>query len=229
MHASVLLFAATRLTPDDVRNRRILEVGSHDVNGSVGAILGIWGSPAEYVGVDITDGPGVDVVCSAQKLIDHFGEDSFDIVVSTEMLVHVRDWRDAVHNLKRVCKPDGLLLLTTRSRGFKYHTYPDDFWRYELHDMEEIFSDCEILANVSDPQWPGVFVKIRKPRDFSENDIAGVRLYSVITGQRQDRFLESDRRHRHFRRIQAKLRRRALRKRLRGSLLTLRRRLFPTP
>jgi ubiquinone/menaquinone biosynthesis C-methylase UbiE len=42
-----------------------------------------------------------------------FGENSFDIVVSCETIEHVPDPREAVREMYRVCKPGGLLYLTT--------------------------------------------------------------------------------------------------------------------
>jgi hypothetical protein len=76
------------------------------------------------------------------------------------MLEHVEDWRTAVKNLKAVCKPGGLLIITTRSQGFHVHDYPGDFWRFQLGDMEVIFGDCEIVVLERDVEThPGVMMK----------------------------------------------------------------------
>ena len=46
-------------------------------------------SPTEYVGVDIEPRKFVDVVLPAEKLTEYFGSESFDVVISTELLEHV--------------------------------------------------------------------------------------------------------------------------------------------
>lgn len=183
-HPSVIDFGKAKLTPDEVRGASVLEVGSYNVNGTLRQTLEAMG-PASYHGVDISMGPGVDEVCGVDQLVERFGRDKFDLVVSTEMFEHVRDWRDATTNLKNVLKPGGTLLLTTRSRGFPYHGYPFDFWRYEPADMEVIFGDMEILANEPDPEQAGVFIKARRPDNFVERDLTNVHLYSIVTRRRQ--------------------------------------------
>jgi len=142
-----------------------------------------WGVE-RYVGLDISKGPGVDVVGSADSMTNMFGEDSFDIVISTEVVEHIKDWRSAISNIKRVCKPGGTVLLTTRSKGYAYHGYPSDFWRYEPEDMEKIFSDFEILSLERDTEAPGVFIKARKPDKFVETDLSNFELYSILLGRR---------------------------------------------
>jgi SAM-dependent methyltransferase len=176
-------FGDKAITDQDVRGKRILEVGSRDVNGSVREIVGRF-APAEYVGVDIEEGPGVDQVCGVDELVSRFGPESFDAVLSTEMIEHVRDWRSAITQLKTVLRPGGILLITTRSKGFPYHDYPSDYWRFELDDMQRIFSDMSIEALEGDPSEPGVFVKARRPEVFKPNDLSAVNLFSIITGDR---------------------------------------------
>jgi hypothetical protein len=86
--------------------------------------------------------------------------------------------------LKTVLRPGGILLITTRSKGFPYHDYPSDYWRFELDDMQRIFSDMSIEALEGDPSEPGVFVKARRPEVFKPNDLSAVNLFSIITGDR---------------------------------------------
>jgi SAM-dependent methyltransferase len=178
-HRSCIIFGARSLTSDEVKGKDILEVGSRDVNGSLRSIITAW-RPKRYVGVDAEKGPGVDVVCSASAIVDRFGEESFDIVISTEMLEHVKDWRKAISSIKQVCKPEGSIVLTTRSEGFGYHGYPFDFWRFGTEDMQKIFADFNIVSLEKDREAPGVFLKACKPENFVETDLTGYGLYSII-------------------------------------------------
>ncbi len=152
-HVSCIVFGAKYLSKDEVKGKKVLEVGSYDVNGSLRPIIESW-EPAEYIGVDIEEGPGVDVICNADNIVEHFGKETFDIVISTELLEHVWDWRRVISNIKNICKSNGIILITTRSYGFPYHAYPYDFWRYELEDMKNIFSDCELMVLENDFQAP---------------------------------------------------------------------------
>lgn len=178
-----IAFGQAVLAPGSVAGRAVLEVGSMDVNGSLRPFVESLG-PASYVGVDIAPGPSVDVVVDASGLVDRFGAESFDVVITTEMLEHIRDWQTVVSNLKRVVRPGGLLLVTTRSIGFPYHGYPYDFWRYEPEDMRAIFADFEIEALERDSDAPGIFMLARKPTTFAENR-AALALYSIVAKGRK--------------------------------------------
>jgi SAM-dependent methyltransferase len=177
-----LIFGAVNLKEDEIKGKRVLEIGACDVNGSLRPIIESR-SPKEYIGIDIGPGNGIDVVLDVKDIVKRFGENSFDVIVSTELLEHVRDWRTAIHNIKRACKPGGVILITTRSIGFPYHGYPYDFWRYEIDDMRTIFGDCEVVNIQRDPEI-GVHAKIIKPEGFTEKDLKDHALYSIVTRRR---------------------------------------------
>jgi 2-polyprenyl-3-methyl-5-hydroxy-6-metoxy-1,4-benzoquinol methylase len=189
-NAYCILFGAINLKPEEVKGKKVIEVGSYDVNGSLRPLVKPY-HPAEYIGVDIVEGPGVDIICKAENILERFGKESFDIVIATELLEHIRDWRDGIRNIKNICKEGGIILITTRSYGHPYHGHPHDFWRYELEDMKHIFSDCLIEKLEKDPA-KGVFIKAKKIHDFVEKDLADYKLYSILLNKRAKEITEKD-------------------------------------
>lgn len=179
MHESILAFLETNLSPSDIYGKRVLEVGSQDVNGSPRTVI-VPLYPRSYLGIDNAPGSGVDEICNADDLERKFGSESFDVVLSTELLEHVQDWRTVVSQMKRVVARTGLLVVTTRSPGFPYHPYPIDVWRYRKEDFAEIFRDMEILVLEQDPMVPGIFLKARKPDHFTEADLSQLQIPEVI-------------------------------------------------
>lgn len=173
-----LAFLRNRLPASVLSGASILEVGSRDVNGSIRPFI-LEQHPLRYLGVDLQPGPFVDDVCDVVNLVQRFGREAFDVVISTEMLEHVQDWRSAVDNLKQVLAPGGVLALTTRSIGFPYHEFPGDYWRYEPRDLELIFGDFEILAIERLPSI-GVGIVARKPRSVAgQVDLLEIELFQV--------------------------------------------------
>jgi len=182
MLESCMQFGRQQIGPTDVAGKRVLEVGSRNVNGSLRDYVEGLG-PREYIGIDIEAGPGVDRTMRADQVADEFGDNSFDLVISTELLEHVGNWWDVVSSLKRVCVEGGVILITTRSPGFPYHGFPVDMWRFTVLDMQKIFADCTIERLESDSEAPGVFVKARKPAGFQEKRIDDIGVYRVQEGR----------------------------------------------
>lgn len=178
MHSTVLSFFARKVTDGHIAGERVLEVGSYDVNGSVRPYVESL-LPAEYLGVDQCAGPRVDRVVNCMDLVEVLGSD-WDVVISTEMLEHVEDWRGCMYQLAGALKAGGLLILTTRSPGFPYHPYPIDCWRYTNAQMRSIIEalNFEVLTLEDDPQ-PGVFVLARKLGDAPVDALEGIEVNTV--------------------------------------------------
>lgn len=163
MHPSAYTFACSALTAADVEGRDVIEAGAVDVNGSVRPHVESLG-PASYTGVDIAPGLRVDVVMDAADIPAKLPPAG--VVISTEMLEHVRDWQAAMRGLIGALDDGGLLVITTRSDGFGYHPYPEDNWRYSVEAMRGIITAAglQIIRLEADiPSAPGVFCSARKP------------------------------------------------------------------
>lgn len=167
-HRSVRDWVAAAVRADEVSGRSVLEVGALDVNGSVRPCFERH-RPGCYLGVDIAPGPGVDRVLDCEQLVAVFGPQSWDVVVTSEMLEHVVDWVACVRGMVEVLRPGGLWFVTTRSPGFPYHPFPIDSWRYTVDDFADIcaVAGLQTVDLVADPQDPGVFCKARKPMDWA--------------------------------------------------------------
>jgi SAM-dependent methyltransferase len=95
---------------------RVLEVGSYDVNGTVRRA---FGAAADYVGVDLAPGPGVDRVGYGHEIEDPVA--SYDLAISGECFEHDPHWRDTFSTMVRVVRPGGLVAFTCASIGRPEH------------------------------------------------------------------------------------------------------------
>ena len=101
----------------------------------------------EYVGIDVEKSETVDIVSSAEKL--PVVDNCFDIVLSTQVLEHIRDYQAAISEIYRVLKPNGIVFLTTHG-VWEIHGAPFDYWRFTKYGLKEVFTkfkEIEIINN----------------------------------------------------------------------------------
>jgi SAM-dependent methyltransferase len=101
--------------PEKFQGVRVLDVGSLDVNGNNRYLF----EGCVYVGIDVGEGPNVDVVSPLHKWTEC--EMSFDTIISTECLEHDQYWPETLKAAARLLKSGGLLLFTCASGDRKEH------------------------------------------------------------------------------------------------------------
>lgn len=93
----------------------------------------------EYVGTDIFDGQFVDRVRKPGESWD-FEAESFDFVISTQVLEHTPDPRRLVAETFRVLKPGGKVFFSTPF-AWETHDYPADYWRFPEAGLRLLFAE----------------------------------------------------------------------------------------
>ena len=99
----------------DYTDVKILEIGSYSVNGTIRDFF----TNSDYLGTDLTEGPGVDFV-SDGHLIDH-DDNSYEITVSCECFEHNPFWLETFRNMCRMTKAGGFVIFTCATRGRGEH------------------------------------------------------------------------------------------------------------
>jgi SAM-dependent methyltransferase len=146
--------------PEHFKGRRVLEIGSYNVNGSARGVF----EDCMYTGCDWRPGPGVDVVSFAHLLT--FDDASFDVVVSTECLEHDVHWRETMDAMIRMLKPGGLLVVTVAAFDRKPHALDCAVNKY-YHNLQpkdlEPYLDGVVLYE-ENRLFKGIHFACLKPR-----------------------------------------------------------------
>jgi SAM-dependent methyltransferase len=141
----------------------VLDIGSLDINGNNRYLF----EQCNYTGIDIGDGPNVDVVCSGHLFKS---DDLFDVVVSTECFEHDEHWQQTLKNvINNLLKDGGLFLFSCAAPGRPEHgtkrtspkdsPFTNDYYRNlseadirSVLDCDEIFSNYKFKTRIDFPQ-----------------------------------------------------------------------------
>lgn len=119
--------------PKNFNKCSVLEIGSQDVNGTARDYF----EDCDYVGIDIEQGKGVDIVMNARKT--KF-ETKFDTLLFLSVFEHDLNWKNTFkHNIQWI-KKGGLCLVSFGSEGNLPHM---DIWKPV--PSQEFLSYCKEL------------------------------------------------------------------------------------
>lgn len=100
--------------PEYFHNKRVLEVGSWNVNGTVRDFF----SDCDYVGIDLAEGKDVDIICAGHVFKD---DKSFDVAISCECFEHNMYWLETFVNMISHVNMGGLIVVTCATTGRLEH------------------------------------------------------------------------------------------------------------
>jgi SAM-dependent methyltransferase len=135
----------------------IWEFGACQVSSQVGfadlrPVFRIAGYRGQYIGADIIQGPGVDVIMSASDI--RLDSNSVGTIIFAEALEHCSEPHKVVSEFHRVLVPGGILILTT-IMGFSIHN-PPDYFRYTPQGLLFLAKPFDqVLVNMAgEPKLP---------------------------------------------------------------------------
>jgi SAM-dependent methyltransferase len=135
----------------------ILEIGSKDY-GSTSSFRETYAG-APYIGVDMEAGKGVDLVQDLAEGLGDLQKDYFSLVVCCSVLEHVsKPWKMA-ENITRLTAPGGKLYMSV-PWVWRYHAYPDDYFRFSFRGVISLFPEFEWATPYYSTNVEGEFVAI---------------------------------------------------------------------
>lgn len=164
----------------NIENKKILDVGSYDVNGTMKPIF----EKGQYVGLDMEEGPNVDIVGVSHDI--PFEQDEFDIVISSSCFEHDDMFWVSFQEMCRVLKPGGYMYIQAPSNG-PYHGWPGDNWRFYIDSWKALEKwgkklgyDIELVEHyidetTPDPTYPRIWndsIGIFKKKNKYEKKVA---------------------------------------------------------
>lgn len=118
MHAAAYEYVAKQAKGLALDGRRVLEIGSLDVNGTV---RGLFHRCERYDGIDRRPGRGVDVVCDVRDYAAGYEGALYDVVVCCEVLEHDPAPREVIEAAEWLLKAGGVLILTAAGEARAPH------------------------------------------------------------------------------------------------------------
>ena len=131
-------------------NLKILDLGSMNVNGTYRSILNSknW----EYIGIDMEEGSGVDMVLKKPYQWSEIQSDSIDVLISGQAFEHIEYFWIIILEVFRVLKPGGICCIIAPAGGYE-HKYPVDCWRFYPDGFIAIAKFAQLKVIKAETQW----------------------------------------------------------------------------
>jgi len=137
---------------------RVLEIGPDSHPSSFRKLLGDM--DLKWETIDIFNDPRLTYKTSGEYSFP-IADNTFDLVVSAQVVEHVRKTWVWIKELARVCKPGGIVL-TINPVSWGYHEAPIDCWRIYPEGMRTLHEEAGLKTELSTCESLEPFTKSAK-------------------------------------------------------------------
>jgi SAM-dependent methyltransferase len=112
-----------------------------------------------YVGCDMTEGPGVDRILNLHNM--DIPSESVGAALIMDTLEHVEFFREAMNEVYRILKPDGIVVISS-VMNFMIHNYPNDYWRFTPEGFKSILKTFpfSVVDSVGEEAFPHTVIGV---------------------------------------------------------------------
>lgn len=112
-----------------------------------------------FVGCDMREGPGVDVVADLHSL--GIADGTVGLALCLDTLEHVEYPHQALREIWRVLRGDGVAIISSVMQ-FPIHEYPQDYWRFTPEGFRSLLKPFAgaYIGHAGDPQFPHTVVGV---------------------------------------------------------------------
>ena len=143
--------------PEFFTNKKVLGIGTFNVCGTEDEYF----TDCDYSGLDLGEGPGVDIICPAQ---DYDAPDNtFDVIISCECFEHNPFYKETIQNAYRMLKPGGMFLFTCATTGRPVHGTAS-----LEEESKKKWPNWKTMPNVSRENWDNEYYKNLTEEDIRE-------------------------------------------------------------
>ncbi len=162
-------FLSRRLGRDGIN--RVIEIGSKQ-HGSTMPWRHFF-PKADYLGIDMQEGEGVDLLLDIAKENAPLPEPA-DLVICCSVLEHVKRPWIAAANIERMVRSGGVAYIAV-PWVWRYHPYPDDYWRFSFSGIRELFPTMDWPAQLYSTDVTDDFLPAEPGADdrLSARDVTG--------------------------------------------------------
>ena len=136
--------------------KKVLDIGSLDINGNNRFLF----TDCDYFGLDVGDGPNVDIISVGHQY--DAPDETFDMIISTEVFEHDMFYEDTIKNIIRMLKPGGAFIFTCASTGRPEHGTRQSDGSYA----------APLLIQISE-KWSDYY------KNVTEDDVRNIREFNV--------------------------------------------------